>query len=47
MKDDKLRQAIRNLYDDFNKKDLPKYVTERLKKIMKSNSIELNRLSEE
>ncbi len=43
VKDEKLRQAIRNLYDDFNTKNLPQYVMDRLRKIMKSNSIRLNK----
>ena len=43
MKDEKLRQAIRNLYDDFSKRKLTQYVTDKLKKVMKSNSIKINK----
>ena len=47
MKNQNLKQAIRNLYDDFSKRDLPQYITDRLKQIMKKNSVELNKESKE
>lgn len=41
-KDEKLRQAIRNLYDEYSRAELPYFVTERLKRLMKTNSIKVN-----
>ena len=39
-KDEKLRQEIRNLYDELQRRELPYFVTDKILRLMQDNNIE-------